>query len=109
MTEHKEICLGINCAQSVRLEKETIKFKNYFKQIPVPFKIFSDFEYNLRCAKIYEGSYSKKYQKHIPYSFAYKVVCTDGRFSKTMLFLKVKILHMKLLKQVLKSMSTSKK
>ena len=109
MTEHKENCLGINGAQSVRLEKEAIKFKNYFKQIPVPFKIFPDFEYNLSCAKIYQGSYSKKYQKQIPCSFAYKVVCTDDKFSKTILFLKVKILHMKLLKKVLKSMSTAKK
>ena len=37
LTEHEEICLSINGAQSVRLEKERIKFKNYFKQIPVPF------------------------------------------------------------------------
>ena len=37
LTEHKEICLSINGAQSVRLEKERIKFKNYLKQIPVPF------------------------------------------------------------------------
>ena len=28
-------------AQSVRLEKGTIEFKNYFRQIPVPFKIYA--------------------------------------------------------------------
>ena len=33
LTEHKEACLSISGAQSVRLEKGTIKFKNYFKQI----------------------------------------------------------------------------
>ena len=38
-TEHKELCLSINGAQSVRLEKGTIEFKNYFKQIPVPLKV----------------------------------------------------------------------
>ena len=27
LTEHKEVCLGINGAQSVRLEKGTIEFK----------------------------------------------------------------------------------
>ena len=37
-TKHKKDCLSINDAQSVRLEKRTIKFKNYFKKIPVPFK-----------------------------------------------------------------------
>ena len=39
LTKHKEVCLSVNGAQSVRLERETIEFKNYFKQIPVPFKI----------------------------------------------------------------------
>ena len=28
------------------------------------------------------GSYTKKYQNHIPCSFASKVVCIDDRFSK---------------------------
>ena len=39
LTEHKEDCLIINGKQSVKLKKGAIKFKNYFKQIPVPFKI----------------------------------------------------------------------
>ena len=47
LTNHNKNCLSINGAQSVRLEKETIKFTNYFKQIPVPFKIYADFESNL--------------------------------------------------------------
>ena len=66
LTEHKEVCLSINGAQSARLEKGTIKFKNYFKQIPVPFKVYADFECNLESVKSYEGSYSKKYQDHVP-------------------------------------------
>ena len=28
------------------------------------------------------ASYTKKYQKHVPCTFAYKVVCTDDRFSE---------------------------
>ena len=59
LTEHKEICLSINGAQSIRLEKGTIKFKNYFKQIPVPFKIYADFECNLESVESFEHSYSK--------------------------------------------------
>ena len=39
LTEQKNFCLSINGAQSLRLEKGTIKFKNYFKRIPVPFEI----------------------------------------------------------------------
>ena len=74
--------MSINGAQSVRLEKGTIEFKNYFKQIPVPFKIYADFECNLKSVESYEGFYSKKYQDHIPCSFAYKLVCVDDKFSK---------------------------
>ena len=44
LTEHKKVWLSINGPQSVRLEKGTTEFKNYFKQIPVPFKVYADFE-----------------------------------------------------------------
>ena len=82
LTDHKKICLSINGAQSVTLEKGTVEFKNYFKQIPFPFKIYADFEYNLKSVENYEGSYSKKYHDHISCGFAYKLVCVDDSFSK---------------------------
>ena len=86
MTENKEDCLSINDKQSVRLEKGTIKFKKYFKQLPVPFKIYADFECNLERVETYEGSYQKRYQDHIPCSFAYKLVCVNDKFSKPIVF-----------------------
>ena len=43
LTKHKEVYLSINGAQYVTLEKGTNEYKNYFKQIPVPFKIYADF------------------------------------------------------------------
>ena len=53
---------------------ETIKFKNYSKQLAVPFKIYDDFESVLKWAQSDDrGSnafYNKKYQKHIPCNFA---------------------------------------
>ena len=55
LTEHKEVRLSINGAQSVRFEKGTIDFKNYFKQIPVLFKFYADFECNLDSIESYEG------------------------------------------------------
>ena len=77
LTEHE---------QSAKLEKGTIKFKNYFKRILVPYKVYTDFECNLTST---ECKYwmlwrflLKKYQNHIPCSFAYKLVCVDDRFSK---------------------------
>ena len=56
LTKHKEDCLSINGKQSVKLEEGIIEFENYFKQIPVPFKIYADFECNLKSVKSYEGS-----------------------------------------------------
>ena len=40
--KHKKNCLSINGKQSVILEKGIIEFENYFKQIPVSFKIYAD-------------------------------------------------------------------
>ena len=73
--------MGINGIQSVKLEKRTIVFKIFFKQIHVLFKIYSDFECILNTFERYEGSCSKKYQDHIPCSFVYKLVCVDDKFS----------------------------
>ena len=39
-------------------------------------KINSDIE----CSS--NSSYTRKYQDHVPCSFAYKVVCVDNKFSK---------------------------
>ena len=50
--------------------------------MPAPFKVYADFESNLKSVEIFEGFYSKKYQNHIPCSFAYKVVCIDECFNK---------------------------
>ena len=82
LIKHKEICLSINGKQSVKLEEGIIKFENYFKQIPVPLKIYADFECNLKKVKCNEGSHTEKYQDHIPCSFAYKVVCIDDKLTK---------------------------
>ena len=86
LTEHKEDCLSINGKQSVKVEEGTIEFENYFKQIPVPFKIYADFECNLEGVESDEGSYTKKYQDQVPCNFADKVVCIDDRFSKPIIF-----------------------
>ena len=74
LPKHKEDCLSINGKQSIKLEKETIEFENY--------KIYAHFECKLRGVESYEGYYTKKYQDHVPSSFAYKVVCIDDRFTK---------------------------
>ena len=101
-TEHKEVCLSINGAQSVRLEKGTTEFENHFKHIPVPFKFYADFECNLKSVQSYEGSCSKKYQDHIPCSFAYKLVCDDNEFTKPIIVFRGENAAYKFIEKILK-------
>ena len=67
----------INGKQSVKLKSGSIKFKNQFKQLLVPFKVYTDFECLLKGVQSSDKnntSYTEKYQDHIPCSFVYKVV-----------------------------------
>ena len=71
LIRHKDNCLVINGTQSVKLNEGSISFKNYSRQIPVPFKIYVDFECVFKKVKVSEkeisnenGSYTRKYQKH---------------------------------------------
>ena len=70
LIKHKEDFLSINGQQSINLGKETIGFKKYSKQLPVPFKIYADVECNLKNVECYAGSYTKKYHEHVPCSYA---------------------------------------
>ena len=101
--------MSINGAQSVRLEKETIEFKNYFKQIPVPFKFYADFECILKNVENYYGFCSKKYQGYIPCSFTYKLVCFDDRFSKPIVVFRGKNAAFKFIEAILKEYEYCKK
>ena len=109
LTKHREVCLSINGAQSVRLEKGTTRFKNCFKQIPVPFKIYADSECNLKRVESYEGFFSKNIK------ITFLVVLITNLFVLTMnlltqqLFLEGKVQLINLLKQFLRSMNTVKK
>ena len=73
----------INGKQSVQLKSDSIRFKNYFKQLAVSFKIYADFECLLKGVQSSDknnGSNTEKYQDHIPCSFAYKVICIGNKF-----------------------------
>ena len=56
LIKHREVCLNISGQQSINLEKGTTEFKNYFKQLPVLFKICADFECNLKNVEYYDGT-----------------------------------------------------
>ena len=51
LIEHEEICLKINGKQAVKLRNGSIKFKNHFKHLAVPFIIYVDFECNVKRVK----------------------------------------------------------
>ena len=87
----------------MQLKIGSISFKNYFKQLPVPFKIYADFECILKGVKSDKnnGSYTGKYQDHIPCSFGYKVVCVDNKFSKKVVLYRGKIAVYKFIKAIL--------
>ena len=78
--------MKISGKQTVKLKSGSIKSKNNFKQLAVPFKIYADFECNVKRVKSSDrgdnASHTEKYQANISCSFAYKIVCVDGSFSK---------------------------
>ena len=104
-----ELVFPINGKQSVKLEEGIIEFENYFKQILAPFKIYADFECNLRGVESYEGSYAKKYQDHVLCSFAYKVVCIDDRFTKPIVVYRGENAAYEFIKAILKEYKYCKK
>ena len=65
--EHKQNCLIINGKQSLELKSSSISFKNYFKQLSVPFKIYADFECILKESKVVIKimAHTQKNIKHI--------------------------------------------
>ena len=66
-----------NQAQAVKYETGAIKFKNFDKQIPSPFKIYADSEGMLKRVNINKDGYTKLYQKHVPNSIGAKLVGID--------------------------------
>ena len=77
----------------------------------MPFKIYADFECNLKSVESYEGSYSKKTKKQ---KKRFLLVFLTNLFGlminlvSRLLFLGVEMMLIKLLKQFLKSMNTVK-
>ena len=107
LIEHKENCLAINGKQS-----GSISFKNYFKQLLVPFKMYADFQCILKEVKSSDknnGSYTEKYQDHIPRSFAYKVVCINNKFSKKVVLYREKSAVYRFIKVILNEYDYCKK
>ena len=89
LQEHTSQCMALNGAQKTSLPEEgenILEFTNYHKGLKVPFVIYADFEsitQPIDRAQMDETrSYTDGYQLHAPCGYAYKVVCTDERYTK---------------------------
>ena len=109
LIKYKEDCPSINGKQSVNLEKGIITFANNFKQLPVPFKIYVDFECNLRDVEIYEVFPQNSIMNMFLVVMLLRLFILMIDLVNQLLCLEVKILLMNLLKQFLKNISTVKK
>ena len=80
--KYKERCLSINGTQKSTYEFGTIKFTNYAKKIPIPFKIYAHIECFNKKVNIRKGKNTTFYSKHIPYFVGAKLVCIDDRYTQ---------------------------
>ena len=109
LIKHKENCLSINGKQSVKLEEGISEFENYFKKIPVSFKIYADFECTLRSVESYERSYTKNVKITFLVVLPTKLFVLMIVLVSQLLFIGVKRMIMNLLKQYLRSINIAEK
>ena len=102
--------MSIYGKQSVKLEKGINDFENYFKQVPVPFKIYADFECNFRDVESYEGFYTKNIKIKFLVVLLMKLFVLMIDLLSQLLFIEVmKMQLMNLLKQFWRSIYIAKK
>ena len=89
LKNHTSNCIVVNGKQAIRMPKigDSVKFKNFHKQLPAPFVIYADFEALTQkmdsCQPDDNKAYTEKYQKHVDCGYAYKLVCFyDDKFNK---------------------------
>ena len=109
LIKHKENCLKINSKLSVKLQEGIIKFENYFKQIPVPFKIYADFECNLKKLNVVKVFIQKNINTIFRVVLRIKLFVVIIDLLSQLLFIEVKRQLMNLLKQFLKNIKIAKK
>ena len=82
LSKHEEYCLNNDVIKIEMPEKgDFIAFKHHNRSIKVPFVIYADFEAFTEeistCEPSEKNSFTKKYQRHEPSGFCYKIVCFD--------------------------------
>ena len=113
LIEHTDICLIINGEQSIKSKSSLIKFKNYFKQLVVPFKIYVDFETLLKRIESNDKKLILYIMKNVKIIFVavllINLYALMINLANQLFFIEEKLQSMNLLKQFLKSMIIAKK
>ena len=78
LNKRKEKSLLINGTQKSIFESGVIKFKNFDKQIPIPFRNYADIEFFNKKANFKKGNNTTFYSKHVPNSIDARLVCSDN-------------------------------
>ena len=85
LSNHKKQCFLINGCQVINYESGQIKFTNYEKQVPIPFKIYADTKFFLKRTNSYECEHknikNNKISRTFSNSIGAKLVCIDDRFT----------------------------
>ena len=93
LENHIKYCYN-NSTSVVKLPPKDsyLYFKNYYKQLPIPFVVYADFECFTTsissCCPNPENSYNFNYQKHKPSGFCFYVKGCVGKRIKPILFTK---------------------
>lgn len=81
-------CFKINGKQMTKMAKKSqfVRFTNYERKIKSSFMIYTNIKSNLVPGndrkQSRDKSYTKKYQKHVFYSYGYQLVCVDDKLCK---------------------------
>ena len=93
LDKHIEYCYN-NKATFVKMPKpgSNLHFKNYYKQLPIPFCVYADFECITStmssCCPNPKESYNFSYQKHEPSGFCFYAKGIGGKRIKPIIFTK---------------------
>lgn len=87
LDEHCKYCVEAKCQRTIFPETENqkwIKFRSVHKQLQVPFVIYADFEcFTEKIQHDQEQTTNTyNYQRHVPSSFCYLVVCANDEYNK---------------------------
>ena len=93
LDKHIKYCYN-NKSSFVKMPKpgSNLHFKNYYKQLPIPFCVYADFECITStmssCCPNPEDSYNYSYQKHEPSGFCFYAKGISGKRIKPVMFTK---------------------